>query len=105
MAADSVFMEKVIGLLSPLGDISSRPMFGGYGIFSEGNMFALISGSTLFFKVDDSNITNYTRAGSRQHKPMPYYEVPSTILNNTDLLHEWAELSIIVAATGKKKKK
>jgi len=50
MAADKGFLEHVIILLSPLSSISSRSMFGGYGIFSEGNMFALISGSTLFSK-------------------------------------------------------
>lgn len=105
MPADNAFMERVTGLLSPLGNITSRPMFGGYGIFSEGNMFALISGSTLFFKVDDTNRETYTKAGSSQHKPMPYFEVPKQILNDNDKLHEWARVSIAVAAKGKKKKK
>ncbi len=30
-------------------------MFGGYGVFHDGKMLALISGSNLYFKVDDSN--------------------------------------------------
>ena len=105
MPADSEFMGEVIGLLSPISEINSRLMFGGYGIFSEGNMFALISGSTLFFKVDDSNKETYTETGSRQHKPMPYFEVPSDIMNDKDMLHEWAKLSVAVAAKGKKRKK
>ena len=104
MAADKAFLEKVTVLLSPLGNISSRPMFGGYGIFSEGNMFALISGSALFFKADDSNMAAYKEAGSLQYKPMPYYEVPGQVLNDKSKLHDWARLSIAVAASGKKKK-
>ncbi len=104
MAADKGFLEHVITLLSPLSSISSRSMFGGYGIFSEGNMFALISGSTLFFKVNDSNIANYKRVGSRQYKPMPYYEVPADVFEDTAKLLVWAQESIASAASGKKKK-
>jgi DNA transformation protein len=105
MPADNKFMEKVIGLLSPLGEINGRPMFGGYGVFSEGNMFALISGAALFFKVDDSNKDAYIKAGSKQYKPMPYYEVPDQIFNNSDKLKEWAKLSIALASKAKKGKK
>jgi DNA transformation protein len=105
MPADSKFIEKIIGLLSPLGEIKSRPMFGGFGIFSEGNMFALISGSTLFFKVDDTNRDVYSQAGSHQYKPMPYFEVPSEVLNNADTLKKWAESSISIASKSKTGKK
>ena len=105
MAADKAFMEHVVDLLSSLGGISSRSMFGGYGIFSEGNMFALISGATLFFKVDDSNISNYTNADSKQYKPMPYYEVPAALFEDVAKLQVWAQESIAIAASGKKKKK
>ena len=65
MPANKEFMEKVVAKLSPLGDVKARPMFGGYGIFYEGNMFALISGTGLFFKADDANIADYQQAGSR----------------------------------------
>ena len=33
--------------VEPLGEISSRKMFGGYGIFATGKMFALVSSGTL----------------------------------------------------------
>jgi DNA transformation protein len=105
MPADVEFMEKVTGLLSPLGDISSRPMFGGYGVFCGSNMFALISGAALYFKADDSNKDMYIQAGSKQYKPMPYYEVPDQILSNSDKLKEWAKLSIAAASKAKKGKK
>lgn len=105
MPADSKFMEKVIALLAPLGEISSRPMFGGYGVFSEGNMFALISGAALFFKVGDSNKEIYVQAGSHQYKPMPYLEVPDAVMNDGGKLKEWAKLSISVADKSKKTKK
>ena len=106
MAADPAFRDQVVDMLSPIGAIDSRSMFGGYGIFAEGDMFALISGSALFFKVDDSNRSHYEAAGSAQHKPMPYYRVPGEVLDNQPRLLEWARTSIAVAkATPTKKKR
>ena len=105
MVADADYLKYVTELLAPLGGITSRAMFGGYGIFHEEAMFALIAGSTLFFKVDDSNRAAYEHAGSRQFKPMPYWEVPADILENTADLHEWASLSIVIEKDAHSRKK
>jgi DNA transformation protein len=105
MAVDTDYLKYVMELLAPLGGVTSRAMFGGYGIFHEGDMFALIAGSALFFKVDDSNRAAYEQAGSRQFKPMPYWEVPADILENTTNLHDWASISIGIAHAAPTKKK
>ncbi|MFC1898945.1 TfoX/Sxy family protein [Chloroflexota bacterium] len=106
MAADKDFLIHVMDLLSPLGGISSRAMFGGHGIYHEGDIFALITDTGLHFKVNETNLTAYQEAGSKQFKPMPYYEVPGDVIEDTAALHEWAKISISVGhATGKKKKK
>ena len=68
-------------------------------------MFALITNSGLHFKVSETNLAAYQEAGSKQFKPMPYYEVPADILEDTAKLLEWAEISIAVGhATAKKKR-
>lgn len=105
MSSDASFLEHVMELLRPLGDISSRAMFGGYGIFDRGDMFALISGSTLYFKVNDSNRVLYEDAGSKRFVPMPYYEVPAEVFEDTSLLHEWAHTAIAIGNTTAKKKR
>ena len=64
MTGDTSYFNHVMDLLAPLGDIQNRAMFGGYGIFHGGDMFALISGSTLYFKVNESNLAVYEKAGS-----------------------------------------
>jgi DNA transformation protein len=92
-------------LLAPVGGITSKSMFGGYGIFHEGDMFALISGASLFFKVSDSNRSEYEQAGSKQYRPMPYYQVPSEVLEDTGRLPDWARTSISVAHSSASKKK
>ncbi len=105
MADDKVLLDRVIGLLSPFGGITSRAMFGGYGIFHEGDMFALLKGTGVFFKVDESNRPDYEKAGSKQYKPMPYFQVPESILADTAKLQEWARASIKIAHAPAAKKK
>lgn len=87
-------MEK----LAPLGSVTGRGMFGGYGIFFDGKMFALIANDTLYFKAGDANRQRYSDAGSAQFMDrMPYFEVPVDVLEDDDALREWANESIEVA--------
>ena len=92
--------------LSVLGDVNGRKMFGGYGIFIEEAMFALVSSdNVIHFKVDDSNRANYEAAGSTQFHNMPYYQLPAAICQNDDDLFAWAKESMAIAKASKKKKK
>ena len=87
--------EDIQKRLSSLGDITVRKMFGGYGIFAESKMFALIdSKGYIFFKVDDTNLASYDQAGSEKHFRMPYYRVPEAVLGDDQLLEDWARTSI-----------
>ena len=107
MAVDAGYHDQIMDLLAPIGDVHSRAMFGGYGIFHEGDMFALISSSTLYFKVDDSNRALYEGAGSDKFGRMPYYEVPHDVFEEYEELHKWANISVAVghvAATKKRRK-
>ncbi len=105
MAADKDFLDHVMTLLVPIEGINSKAMFGGFGIFHDGEMFALIKGNGLFFKVDSSNRADYEKAGSKQYKPMPYYQVPADVLEHKEKLIEWARTSMIIAHSSSKKKK
>ncbi len=105
MAADAQFRDQVLESLAPLGGVSFRSMFGGFGIFADGEMFALISGSAIFFKADDSNRSRYEEAGSKRHGSMPYYRVPSDVLEDRDKLVDWARASVAVARATPKKRR
>ncbi len=105
MAADKGFLEQILHLLSPIEGVSSKSMFGGFGLFLDGDMFALIKGNGLFFKVDDSNRLDYEKAGSKQYKPMPYYQVPADAMQDTQKLLAWARTSIKIAHSPDAKKK
>ncbi len=97
--------EKLVDALSDLGKVDSRKMFGGYGIFESGAMFALItSEGKIHFKVDQSNRKRFENASAEQHGKMPYFEIPQNVLKNEQKLHEWARDSIDLAHTSKTKK-
>ncbi len=99
----SEWLEKS---LSDTGIISRRKMFGGYGVFESGVMFALItSEGTVHFKVNDSNLERFEKAGSQKHGRMPYYSVPDEVLQNQNSLCDWASLSIKIAHDTQTKKK
>jgi len=97
------FLEEVMKRLSPVGEVTSRSMFGGFGIFEARAMFALISKTTLYFKVDATTLPNYEKAKSTQHKPMPYYSVPPNVYKNTNKLLKWASEAITIDHASKKK--
>lgn len=106
MKRTSEYLDYVMEKLNPLGQIKSRAMFGGYGIFHEGVMFALIADDTLYFKVNESNRDDYRRAGSQPFPHgMSYWEVPAEVLEDNSKLHEWAESSIAIAHDLARKKR
>ena len=106
MNSSKEYLEYIMEKLSPIGGVKSRAMFGGYGIFHDGSMFALISEDSLYFKVDDSNRDIYEKAGSRKFEHgISYWEVPIEILEDNDRLYEWANLSLVIAHEAAKKKK
>ena len=79
-------------------------MFGGYGIFHEGLMFALKADDILYFKVDDSNRDMYEKAGSNKFPHgISYWEVPAEVFEDVDKLHKWANISIAIAQAKKKR--
>jgi DNA transformation protein len=108
MAVPEEFRDSAIENLAPVGDVNARAMFGGYGIFESETMFALVAGSALFFKVDDSNLADYEQAASARYGKMPYFRVPDQVMKDGSALREWARAAIAVGhrtAANKKSKK
>ena len=97
-------VAEAVAVLAPVGDVKSRPMFGGYGLFESGTMFALInSEGRLFFRVTPDTKERYERAGSRQHEPMPYFEVPVDVLDDDVRVIDWAREAVRTSRSAKSK--
>ena len=96
--------NETVQMLLPLGDISRRKMFGGYGIFASAKMFALVtSAGKLHLKVDAANRQRFEEVGAPRHGKMPYFEVPQKVFENASVLKQWAKESIQIAHSGNKK--
>ena len=54
MASDADFVEYVVDQFDQDCSVTAKKMFGEYGLFSEGKMFALICDDRLLFKPTDS---------------------------------------------------
>ena len=61
------FCDDLLTRLGTLSAVSSKKMFGGYGLFQAGKMFGLItSDAQLFLKVGESNRARFRRARAPQ---------------------------------------
>jgi DNA transformation protein len=92
-------ITDIIERLSPFGDISSRPMFGGFGIYKDGIIIAIVADEELYFKSIAKTQDFYKSFGSTpfvyegQKRPiqMSYWIVPETVLNDPETLEKWVD--------------
>lgn len=105
------FAEQVVGLLTPMGPVRSRRMFGGHGIFMDDVMFALIAGGGLYFKADAETEPLFRAAGSRpftynrngREVSLSYWQAPAGTLADMAALAPWAERALLAARRAKAK--
>ena len=99
------FKSFVLSQLEGLGEVSSRSMFGGIGLYHRGLFFGIMASDALYLKVGDSNRAEYQRAGMKAFTPYPgrgagvmtYGSVPLAVLESAPELAKWARKAIAVA--------
>jgi DNA transformation protein len=99
------FVTHVLDLLEPLGPVSARRMFGGYGIYLDRIMFALVADVALYLKVDDVTRGEFEAAGlepfeyTKKGKTyrMSYHAAPEDALEDAELLRNWARKAVDAA--------
>ena len=114
---DTGFHDYVVDdLLDGKPGIASRAMFGGWGIYHDGVIFAIIVEGELFLKADEESRRVFEAQGSRQFtytspsRPtpvgMPYWLVPEGVLEDRDAFDDWVARAIRSAgnAAGGKRK-
>jgi len=98
-------MEHYIELLSPLGAVRSRAMFGGHGLYCDGQFIAIVADGELYLKTDDLSRPEFDRAGCRpfvfesdgKRAEMRYCSVPDEALETPQEMRPWAELALQAA--------
>jgi DNA transformation protein len=113
MPKPSEFVELAVESLRTFGPVTTRRMFGGWGIYRDGVFFALIAGDTLYFKSDDESRAEFERAS-----PGPftfekkgetivthYYAVPEDAFEDPRVMARWARLGYAAALRAAKKRR
>ena len=114
MIKNSHYIDYILDLLLPLGNIKAKKMFGGYGIYKDNIFFALVIDNILYFKVGDNNRSQYDSFDSKPFSyegknkkivTMSYWEVPIDILEDNTKLTQWVQHAVRAASNAKKQNK
>ena len=110
--ASREFCDHMLDLLSHVEGVSARSMFGGFGLYKGGVMFALIADDGMYYKVGSNNQSDFEEAGSEpftysgKSKPvqMSYWRMPENVLEDPDDLRDWTLKAYDAALKAKKPK-
>jgi DNA transformation protein len=106
-------VDHLAELFAPLGGVSFKRMFSGYGIMKDSVMFALISRDLLYFRTDAAAVERHKAEGARQWQPhmrgktmttMPYWQVPERLFDAPEEFAEWAHHAFAAAMRNRQEK-
>lgn len=92
-------------LLSPLGPVRIKRMFGGHGIYVDGLFVAIVTGETLYLKADAETLPRFetagcapfTYTGKGRNVTLPYRAAPAQAMDSPELMRPWATLALQAA--------
>jgi len=108
-AAPNEFVAHCAELLSPLGAVRTRRMFGGHGFYVDELFIALIASERLYLKTDSltraaferASCTPFafakTRGGAVESIETSYFSAPEDAMESPPLMQPWARLALAAA--------
>jgi len=95
------FLAHLHDLLDPMGDVATRAMFGGHGVYLDGDLVGVVMGEALYLKVDSETRLYFEAAGCEpyvylgQSEPitMSYWSVPDEAMESAQAMQPWAEFA------------
>jgi DNA transformation protein len=105
------FVEFAVEQFSPLGEITARAMMGGWILYCDGVVFALVASGALYLKGDDATIANFQARGLEAFRPFPdkegsmrYFQAPPEIFEDREAMREWVGGAVEAGRRAKKTK-
>jgi len=104
------FVEFVLEQLALFGRAQARAMFGGFGIYRDQRIFAIIVNDQLYFRTDTATRGEYEARGLEpftyvlRGKPvtMPYFEAPAEVFEEPEAMQRWAQRAYDAAGRTRK---
>jgi DNA transformation protein len=88
-------LAKVQTALASKLDVEARPLFGGAGLLSEGVLFGMVVGSSLYLWAGPSSLPKFQEAGAQPFAGgaevgFALYETPAEVVQDPERLRAWA---------------
>ena len=105
MAAKDDFASYCAELLSGLGPVRVKRMFGGHGLYVDDLFIAIVAGETLYLKADDETQARFEAADSApftysakgKRTSLRYWSAPSEAMDSPAGMRPWAALALQAA--------
>jgi DNA transformation protein and related proteins len=108
----TAYLDFILDWLAPLGTITSRSMMGGYILYCDGIVFALLADNVLHLKVDDATRPGFEALRLKPFQPfsdkpgtMQYYPPPAEFFEDADVMAEWGRAAVEVGRRASAKRK
>jgi DNA transformation protein len=96
------FVRFVIDQMTFVRGLRTKAMFGGYGIYQDDSMFAIIVKDSLYLKADTltqpdflaQNLQPFTYVVKNKTMTMSYYQAPAEVFEDNEAMQFWAEKAI-----------
>ena len=104
-------ITTALELFARMGNLSSRKMFGGAGIYLDGLMFVLIADGDIYLKADATNLGRFIQASCPPYvyhgkdgkvMEMSYRRMPDDALDDAHEALVWGRLGFEAARRAKK---
>ena len=112
MSRSNEFVDFVIEQMSFVDGVRVRAMFGGYGVYQNDRIFAIIAEDTLYFKADAVTRGEFEAKGLRpftyvargKTATMQYFEAPPEVFEEPEAMRSWVKKAYEAALRAKKTK-
>lgn len=98
LSAEQIAFAKE--LYAPLGQISTRKMFGGLSLYHDGDIFSIMSAhGTLYLKAKGAFADKLAAEGSEifataDGRSMGYWTLPDAALDDPEIACDWARQAL-----------
>lgn len=101
MSASADFAAYCAELMAPMGEVRTKRMFGGWGIYLDDAFIAIVVVDTLYLKADDTSRPEFEAAGCScftyeakgKVQSMGYWTVPPEAMDSPAAMEPWARLA------------
>lgn len=95
MASQQGTVDFLLDQLAGAGGVSAKKMFGEYGLYCDGKMFAIVADDMLFIKPTEAGRAWITAQGALQEAPpypqaKPYFLIDGGLWDERDWLSQLA---------------